>query len=93
MVTECNTDNKGDFDMSDEITPAERDELEMLRKEKKARESGGLSLKVSQKGAVSVYGLGRFPLTLYKGQWEKVFDFVDSIKKFIEDNNDQLSVK
>ena len=82
MVTECDINYKRGFNMSDEITPAERDELEMLRKEKKMREAGGLSLKVSQKGAVSVYGLGRFPITLYKGQWEKIFDFIDNIKEY-----------
>ncbi len=79
--------------MADELTPEERDELEQLRREKKMRQEGGLSLKVSQKGAVSLYGLGRFPVTLYKQQWEKVLAFTDEIKEFIEANADQLSTK
>ena len=52
-----------------------------------------LSLKVSAKGAVSIYGMGRFPLTLYSGQWLKLFGMVDDIKAFIEANKDKLSVK
>jgi hypothetical protein len=52
-----------------------------------------LSLKVSEKGAVSVYGLGRFSLTLYSGQWSRLFEMVDQIKAFIEANKDKLAVK
>ena len=52
-----------------------------------------LSLKVSEKGAVSVYGLGRFPLTLYSGQWSRLFEMIDQIKAFIESNKDKLAVK
>lgn len=53
----------------------------------------GLSLKVSTKGALSVYGLGRFPVTLYAGQWEKLLGSSDSIKNFIESNAGQLARK
>ena len=71
-------------------------ELERLRAEnealKKQREKG-LSLKVSQKGAVSVYGLGRFPVTLYKEQWERLLDMADDIRRFIQDNESQLKTK
>ena len=49
-----------------------------------------LKLKVSQKGGVSVYGLGRFPVTLYKEQWEKLLAVTDDIKGFIDDNKDSL---
>jgi len=52
-----------------------------------------LRLKVSDKGGVSVYGLGRFPLTLYRGQWERLFPEIENIKKFIADNVDKLAVK
>jgi hypothetical protein len=52
-----------------------------------------LTLKVSDKGAVSLYGLGRFPLTLYGEQWRKVLDMADEIRTFIEANKDQLSTK
>lgn len=52
-----------------------------------------LSFKVSEKGACSVYGLGRFPVTLYKGQWIKLFDNAETIKAFITANDTQLSEK
>ena len=51
----------------------------------------GLSYKVSEKGAVSVYGMGRFPVTLYKSQWETLFANVEGIKGFIEANASKLS--
>ena len=70
-------------------------ELELLRAEnaklKQAKATGGI--KVTDKGGLSVYGLGRFPVTLYRGQWEKLFAKVDEIKAFIEANADKLSVK
>jgi hypothetical protein len=71
-------------------------ELERLRAENeslKRRETKGLSLKVSAKGAVSVYGLGRFPVTLYKEQWARLLDMGDDIRKFIGDNDSQLKTK
>lgn len=52
-----------------------------------------VKLKVSEKGAVSVYGLGRFPVTLYKGQWEKLLAEAEAIKAFIEANQSRLTVK
>jgi hypothetical protein len=52
-----------------------------------------LTLKVSEKGAVSLYGLGRFPVTLFGGQWLKVLDMADDIRKFIETNRDKLAWK
>jgi hypothetical protein len=73
-----------------------RAELERLRAENetlKKRGEKGLSLKVSQKGAVSVYGLGRFPVTLYKEQWERLLDMADDIRSFIQDNLDKLKLK
>ena len=82
--------------MSD-ITPEQmKEELERLRTENEAlkkRSEKGLSLKVSQKGGVSVYGLGRFPVTLYKEQWEKLLDMSDDIRAFIKENEPQLKTK
>lgn len=52
-----------------------------------------VSCKVSEKGALSVYGLGRFPVTLYKGQWENLFSHIDKIKAFIKANSDKLATK
>src|SRR6516165_4726528 len=77
--------------MSDEEIKAE---LERLRKENAALKKGassGIRLKVSEKGAVSVYGLGRFPVTLYKEQWLKLLDMSDDIRAFIAANEAQLN--
>ena len=71
-------------------------ELEKLRAENEALKkagSRGISLKVSQKGAVSLYGMGRFPVTLYKEQWLKIVEMGDTIKTFIADNDAQLKAK
>lgn len=51
------------------------------------------TLKVSEKGAVSVYGLGRFPVTLYREQWETVLDIADEIRTFIKANGHRLKIK
>jgi len=53
----------------------------------------GVTLKVSAKGAVSVYGLGRFPVTLYKEQWMKLLEMADDIRSFIRDNEAALKAK
>jgi hypothetical protein len=71
-------------------------ELERLRAENerlKNRSSRGVSLKVSEKGGVSVYGLGRFPVTLYKEQWVRLLDMADDIRAFIRENDSQLKAK
>lgn len=75
-----------------------RAELERLRDEnKRLKESGSkgrdISMKVSQKGALSVYGLGRFPVTLYKEQWAKLLERKDELLQFIEDHQDELKTK
>jgi hypothetical protein len=54
---------------------------------------GSVSFKVSEKGAVSVYGLGRFPVTLYLEQWNKLLSNVDELKAFIEANKSKLKTK
>ncbi len=71
-------------------------ELERLRSENAALKKGssvGLTMKVSDKGALSVYGMGRFPVTLYKEQWLKLLDMSDSIHAFIVANDSKLKVK
>lgn len=71
-------------------------ELERLKKENEALKKApakGLSLKVSQKGALSLYGMGRFPVTLYKEQWLKVLNMSDEIKQFIEEHEGELKTK
>lgn len=66
-------------------------ENEALKSKKNAR--GTLSMKVSEKGALSVYGMGRFPVTLYKEQWLKLLGIADELKKFIEENDERLKTK
>ena len=71
-------------------------ELEKLRAENEALKkasSKGLSMKISEKGALSVYGLGRFPVTLYKEQWIRLLDLSDDIRTFIQNNEEQLKTK
>jgi hypothetical protein len=71
-------------------------ELERLRAENqalKARGSKGVSMKVSDKGGLSVYGLGRFPVTLYQEQWLKLLDLADDIRGFIKEHEGQLKKK
>jgi hypothetical protein len=68
-----------------------RAENESLKNKKSAE--GSLSMKVSEKGALSIYGMGRFPVTLYKEQWLKLLGIADQIKKYIEENNSRLKTK
>jgi hypothetical protein len=71
-------------------------ELERLRAENerlKQRSSRAVSMKVSEKGGLSVYGLGRFPVTLYKEQWAKLLDMADDIRAFIKENEAELKSK
>ncbi len=78
--------------MSDDLQA----ELERLRAENERLKSSGrgrVALKVSEKGALSVYGMGRFPVTLYKEQWLKLLAMSDEIRAFIEANNERLKSK
>ena len=71
-------------------------DLERLKSENerlKNRQTRGVSLKVSEKGGVSVYGLGRFPVTLYKEQWARLLDMADDIRAFIRENEGKLKTK
>ena len=71
-------------------------ELERLRNENAALKKGaatGITMKVSEKGGLSVYGMGRFPITLYKEQWLRLLDMSDAIRAFIAANEATLKVK
>jgi hypothetical protein len=71
-------------------------ELERLRQENAALKKGaskGISMKVSEKGGLSIYGLGRFPVTLYKEQWTKLLELSDEIKRFLKDHDSELKTK
>lgn len=80
--------------MSDDM----KAEIERLKAENNALKAkkpaqGTLSMKVSEKGALSIYGMGRFPVTLYKEQWLKLLGITEDIKKFISENDDRLKTK
>ena len=79
--------------MSDEDLKAELERLKAENEALKKRRSSSVSMKVSEKGAVSVYGLGRFPVTLYQEQWNKLLSMADEIKQFIAENRDKLKIK
>jgi len=80
------------------VADDEQSELERLRAENAALKAssarrGAVSFKVSEKGGVSVYGLGRFPVTLYKEQWAKLLDLADDIRAFIKAHDSELKSK
>jgi hypothetical protein len=79
--------------MAEEDIQAELARLRTENESLKQRRNSAVSLKVSEKGAVSVYGLGRFPVTLYQEQWTKLLALADQIKAFIEENRAKLKVK
>ena len=71
-----------------------KEEVERLRAENEAlKTKRATSIKVSEKGGVSVYGLGRFPVTLYKEQWLKLLDMSQDIRNFIAENDSKLKTK
>ena len=79
--------------MSDQL----KEEIERLKAENEAlknKKSGGtLTMKVSEKGALSVYGMGRFPVTLYKEQWNKLLSIAEELKAFIKEHDSKLKTK
>lgn len=79
-----------DMDLKAELERLKRENEELKQGKKRG---GNLYLKVSQKGAVSLYGMGRFPVTLYKEQWTRMLDFGDEIREFIKSNEGQLKTK
>jgi hypothetical protein len=64
-----------------------------LEKQVTSKKSGRMDFKVSEKGGVSVYGLGRFPVTLYYEQWQRLLGAADDLKTFLEANKDKLKLK
>jgi len=84
--------------MSNQDPKAMAEELERLKAENeqlkaKRKGAGEIYFKVSEKGALSVYGLGRFPVTLYKEQWERLLVKLEDLKKFIKDNESKLRTR
>jgi hypothetical protein len=68
-------------------------QLAELQKQVTGKRSGNLDFRVSEKGAVSVYGLGRFPVTLYYEQWTRLLDRSDDLRTFLEENKSKLKLK
>jgi hypothetical protein len=79
--------------MPDDDVTAELERLRAENAQLKRTANRGVSLKVSEKGGLSVYGLGRFPVTLYKEQWTKLLDMADDIRAFIRANESSLKTK
>lgn len=68
-------------------------QLEELKKQTGTRRQGALEFRVSEKGGVSVYGLGRFPVTLYYEQWKRLLDAAPRLGEFLEENKSRLKLK
>ena len=79
--------------MTDSDLKAELERLKAENERLKGERGRSTGLKVSEKGGVSVYGLGRFPVTLYKEQWAKLLDMADEIRAFIKENDARLKTK
>jgi hypothetical protein len=76
-----------------DLSKLSREQLEAMVASMAAKSERKLSLKVSEKGAVSLYGMGRFPVTLYGSQWERLLDHADEVRAFLAANAALLSVK
>jgi hypothetical protein len=64
-----------------------------LEKQASTKKTGRMEFRVSEKGGVSVYGLGRFPVTLYYEQWTRLLDSVDALRAFLQENKSRLKLK
>ena len=67
--------------------------ITQLEKQLGSKQSGNLEFKVGEKGGVSVYGLGRFPVTLYYEQWNKLLDAAEDLRTFLEANKSHLKLR
>jgi len=79
--------------MSDEDLKAELERLKAENAALKNQSSRRIYLKVSEKGGASLYGLGRFPITLYQEQWLRILDMADEIRNFLQENKASLKTK
>jgi hypothetical protein len=86
-------EQRGDTGMSDERLQAEIERLRKENEDLKRKTSARISMKVSEKGALSVYGMGRFPVTLYKEQWLRLLEMSSEIRAFIAENDARLKAK
>ena len=79
--------------MSDQDLQAELERLRAENAALKTSQAKGISMKVSEKGGLSIYGLGRFPITLYKEQWTKLLDMAEDIREFLRNHDADLKAK
>jgi hypothetical protein len=91
-------DSRNRFPNSEEITMSEPSYEELKAKvaeleKQTTKRTGAMEFRVSEKGGVSVYGLGRFPVTLYYEQWTRLLGASEDLKKFLEDNKSKLKLK
>jgi hypothetical protein len=79
--------------MADEDVQAELERLRRENEELKSKEKKGIRLAVSQKGAVSLYGIRRFPITFYKEEWNRILEMSDEIRAFLAEHDAELKTK
>jgi len=80
--------------MADEPSYEElKAKLAALEKQVQGKKKGALEFRVSEKGGASVYGLGRFPVTLYYEQWMRLLDQVEQLREFLEANKSAMKLK
>ena len=79
--------------MAEEDLKAELERLKAENESLKSQRGRSIGLKVSEKGGLSVYGLGRFPVTLYKEQWTKLLAMADDIRAFLKEHDAELKSK
>jgi hypothetical protein len=85
--------SRGGSEMADDDLRAELERLKAENESLKSQRGRNVGLKVSEKGGLSVYGLGRFPVTLYKEQWTKLLAMADEIKAFMKEHDSELKTK
>jgi hypothetical protein len=89
----CRSRERRSEQMAEEDLKAELERLKAENERLKSQRGRSVSLKVSEKGGVSVYGLGRFPVTLYKEQWTKLLAMTDEIRAFLKEHDAELKAK